>query len=200
MDLDSTKFNFILNIIPKYIEEEKFLQCSSCNLKSGDMEELFQHYEDYHFEEIELQCKYCVGLISTFESLMVLKDHYQKHSSRDIYTCVGCNTFGSCKKLLINHMVQGHETEDVLILHTERRSDNQNNYKYMISLCEGRKTLSTSVKCFFCDNSFTESLEEHLINYHFFKIEYSCQKCENVVRNSPDDVKQAASMVRWCIS
>lgn len=200
---DTAKYKEMMQVIPKFIPKEDMLLCKfqGCAFQATDMESFLKHSSVSHFTWSKLQCAFCPN-IDNFSSAPVLRDHYEKHSSKEIFICGRCNTFSSCKKLLTEHARLSHTMEDVVILEIIRDEFNFDPISnYSISLRDDRKTISTFATCIFCDmDLMKKSLEEHLIEHHFFKLYYSCWKCDKVVCRNPYDLDSHFSNVHSGVS
>lgn len=189
MNQDTLRYNTMMQVIPNYIPEEELQKCKydNCNFKADNFETLLKHNADAH--RSVLKCSYCPN-INNFSSVPVIRDHFEKHTSKQIFICGSCNTFSSCRKLLTEHARMSHLSEDVVILEISRSGvKKEPTSNYYISLRDDRKTVSTFDKCFLCDQDIGEnSIEHHLVNIHFFKLQFSCWKCENIVTNNLYDL------------
>lgn len=200
---DTLKYKELVQVIPRFIPKPEILlfkfQC--CFFQATDMESLIKHLMTCRFALSTLQCEFCPNTYN-FSSAPALRDHYEKHSSNEIFICVRCNTFSSCKKWITDHVSSSHVMEDVLILEISRSEccvDPVSNYS--IFLKHNRKVISTFSKCIFCDlDLFEMPLEEHLINHHFFKLYYSCWKCEQVNCRNPYDLDKHFETVHFGVS
>lgn len=187
-----------MQVIPRYIATPEMLLCKAqggCAYQATDMESFLKH-SMCHCTFSKLKCTFCPN-ISNFSNASVLRDHYDKHSSEQIFICGSCNTFSSCKKLLSEHARLSHVMEDVVLLEIGRDETSHDPVSnYSISLRDNRKAISSFTNCMFCDMDLSkQSIEEHLIEYHFFKLYYACWKCEKVVsRNSYDLDSHFASL------
>lgn len=200
---DTSKYKEMMRVIPRFIPTPEILLCKfeGCSFQAIDLESFLKHSSMCHFTWSKLKCAFCPN-ISSFSSAPVLRDHYEKHSSKEIFICGSCNTFSSCKKLLSEHARLSHVKEDVVILEISRDESSVDPVSnYSLSLLDDRKTISTFTKCIFCDIDLQkQSLEEHFIDHHFFKLYYSCWKCEKVVCRNPYDLDNHFATVHSGIS
>lgn len=188
-------------MIPKFIPKPEILWCKfeGCIFQATDMESLVKHLMTCRFALSTLQCGLCPN-ICDFSSLPVLRDHYEKHSSKEIFICVKCNTLSSCKKWLTDHASSSHVMEDVLILEINRNEISPVS-NYSIFLKDNRKVISTFSKCIFCDmDLYGKPLEEHLIDHHFFTLYYSCWQCENVNCRNPYELENHFETVHFGVA
>lgn len=182
-----------MQMIPRFIPKHKIQWCKldGCSFRAADLDSLLNHTSSNHFKT-ELKCQFCPN-INNFSMASVLRDHYDKHASKLIFICGKCNTFSSCKKLIMDHARSSHINQDVVVLEVSRDESNSNPVtSYSICLIPECVTININ-KCIFCDYEFKSKgevcAEEHLMYHHFFRFEYHCEYCQNMVSFNANDLK-----------